>query len=251
MKAGRLSLRPKLWHNELMMIGILETGRPPAALCAEWGTYGDMIRTMLGQDRTYRSYDVWAGELPAAASECSAYVVTGSTAAVNDERLWIPPLLDFLRKVRGQAKLVGIGFGHQAMASAFGGEVARSPEGWVIGVHRYDIVEPPPGMIEPLAFALAAFHQDQVVRLPPGARVLAANEFTPFAAIGYDDNTVSVQGHPEFSPGFSAALIEAQREVHGPLAEVALLSLLQPEDGGRAADWLRQFIDGGGLDTPG
>jgi len=233
-----------------MTIGILVTGGPPAALRAQWGTYDDMIRTMLGS-RQYRSYDVQAGELPADPAECSAYVVTGSPAGVDDDLPWIPPFLDFLRRVRGRAKLVGICFGHQAMAQAFGGEVARSPKGWGVGMHRYEIVEPPPGMLEPLAFAIPAFHQDQVVTLPPGARVLAASAFTPFASIGYDDDTVSVQGHPEFSPAFSAALIEAERDVYGPLAAPALLSLLQPDDGGRAAKWLRNFIDGGGLDTPG
>ena len=234
-----------------MTIGILETGRPPVALRAQWGTYDDMIRTMLGRDREYRGYDVQAGELPAEPTECSAYVITGSAAGVHDDLPWIPPFLDCLRKIRGKAKLVGICFGHQAMAKAFGGDVVKSPKGWAVGMHRYEIVEPPPGMREPLAFAIPAFHQDQVVTLPPGSRVLAASAFTPFASIGYDDNTVSVQGHPEFSPAFSAALIVALRDVYGPLADPALLSLLQPEDGGRAADWLRLFIDGGGLDTPG
>ena len=221
------------------------------ALRAQWGTYDGMIRAMLGRDRKYRGYDVQAGELPADPTECSAYVITGSPAGVYDDLPWIPPLLDFLRRVRGQAKLVGICFGHQAMAKAFGGEVEKSPKGWGIGMHRYEIVDPPPGMIEPLALAIPAFHQDQVVTLPPGSRVLAASKFTPFASIGYDDDTVSVQGHPEFSLAFSAALIEAQRDVYGPLADPALLSLLQPEDGGRAADWLRHFIDGAGLDAPG
>lgn len=221
------------------------------ALRAQWGTYDDMIRTMLGRDRKYRSYDVQAGELPTDPTECSAYVITGSPAGVYDDLPWIPPFLDVLRKVRGRAKLVGICFGHQAMAKAFGGEVVKSPKGWAVGMHRYEIVEPPPGMLEPLAFAIPAFHQDQVVTLPPGARVLAASAFTPFASIGYDDDTVSVQGHPEFSTAFSAALIGARRDVYGPLAAPALLSLLQPEDGSRAADWLRHFIDGGSLDTPG
>jgi GMP synthase-like glutamine amidotransferase len=234
-----------------MTIGILRTGLPPASLRARWGTYDDMIRTMLGPDLTYRSYDVPAGELPANPAECAAYVITGSSAAVYDDLPWIAPLLDFLRAVRGRAKLVGICFGHQAMARAFGGDVAKSPNGWGIGLHRYEIVEPPPGMLEPRAFAIPAFHQDQVVALPPGARVLAASAFTPIASIGYDDNTVSIQGHPEFTPGFSAALIEARRDVYGPLADPALLSLLQPEDGGRAAAWLRNFIDGEGLDAPG
>ncbi len=234
-----------------MTIGILETGRPPVALRAQWGSYDDMIRAMLGRDRQYRSYDVQAGELPADPAECSAYVITGSPAGVYDDLPWIPPFLDCLCKIRGRAKLVGLCFGHQAMAKAFGGEVVKSPKGWAVGIHRYEIVEPPPGMREPLMFAIPSFHQDQVVTLPPGARVLAASEFTPLAVIGYDDDTVSVQGHPEFSPAFSAALIEARRDVYGPLAAPALLSLLQPEDGGRAANWLRQFIDGGGLDTPG
>ena len=234
-----------------MTIGILETGQPPVALHARWGTYGDMIRNMLGSGRSYRNYDVQAGELPASPAECSVYVITGSTAAVYDELAWIAPLMAFLRQARGHAKLVGFGFGHQAMAKAFGGEVAKCPRGWEIGMQRYEIVEPPPGMVEPSAFALPAFHQDQVVSLPPGARVLAASAFTPFASIGYDDDTVSVQGHPEFSPAFAAALIAARREEYGPLAGPALLSLLQPEDSGRAADWLRHFVEGGGLDKPG
>ncbi len=234
-----------------MTIGILETGHPPEALRAQWGSYGDMIRTMIGRNRDYRSYDVQSGELPADPAECSAYVITGSEAGVYDDLPWIPPLLDFIRKVRGQAKLVGICFGHQAMAKAYGGEVVKSPKGWALGMHRYDIIGPPPGMREPLTFTIPAFHQDQVVTLPPGARLLASSAFTPFASIGYDDDTASIQGHPEFSPAFSAALIEAKRDVYGPLAAPALLSLLQPEDGGRAANWLRQFIDGGGLDTPG
>lgn len=234
-----------------MMIGILETGRPPAAVLAEWGSYADMIRTMLGKDHTYRTYNVQAGVLPAETTECAAYVVTGSSDGVNDDLPWIPKLLDFLRRVRGHAKLVGICFGHQAMAKAFGGEVDRSPNGWGIGMHRYEIIEPPPGMREPAAFAIPAFHQDQVVTLPPGARVLVGSKFTPIAAIGYDDNTVSIQGHPEFSQAFSAALIGARRDLYGPLAGPALLSLLQPEDSGRAANWLRSFLDGGGLDTPG
>jgi GMP synthase-like glutamine amidotransferase len=225
-----------------MTIGILRTGLPPAPLRAQWGTYDDMIRAMLGPDHSYRSYDIPAGELPSSPTECFAYVITGSSAAVYDDLPWIPPFLEFLRQVRGHAKLVGICFGHQAMASAFGGDVEKSPKGWGIGLHRYDVVEPPPGMVEPSSFAMPAFHQDQVVTLPPGARVLAASAFTPFAAISYDDDTVSIQGHPEFSPAFSAALIEAKRDIYGPLADTALLSLLQPEDGGRASAWLRNFI---------
>ena len=234
-----------------MIIGILEAGRLPVALRERFGTYDGMVRTMLGADRHYRTYDVQAGELPATPGECGAYIITGSSAGVYEDLPWIPPFLDFLRAVRGHAKLIGICFGHQAMAVAYGGEVVKSPKGWGLGLHRYEIVEPPPGMREPSALAIPAFHQDQVVTLPPGARVLAANEFTPYASLGYDDSTVSVQGHPEFTHAFSAALIQARRDVYGPAADPALLSLLQPADQERAALWLQTFIDGGGLDSPG
>lgn len=186
-----------------MTIGILETGRPPESLQAQWGTYADMVRTMLGQERAYRVYDVQAGELPADPADCAAYVITGSSAGVYDELPWIAPLLETLRAIRGRAKLVGICFGHQAMAKAFGGEVTKSPKGWGLGMHRYQLVEPSPETVEPLMIAIPAFHQDQVMALPPGARVLAASEFTPYAALGYDDDTFSVQGHPEFTPEFS------------------------------------------------
>ena len=232
-----------------MTIGILEAGRPPQALQPRWGTYDSMIRTMLGTQRDYRTYDVQAGVLPADPGECATYVITGSSAGVYDDLAWIPPLLDFLRRARGHAKMIGICFGHEAMAKAFGGEVIRSPKGWGLGMHRYEIVEPPASMREPVGLAVPAFHQDQVVTLPPGARVLASSEFTPYACIAYDERTISVQGHPEFTPAFSAALIEAQQDVYGAAAAPALLSLLQPADTERSAEWLQHFIDAG-LEMP-
>ncbi len=226
-------------------IGILETGRPPAELRPKWGNYDGMMRTMLGVHRSYRTYDVQTGDLPAQPGECAAYVITGSPAGVYDDLPWIEPLLAFIRASRGRAKMIGVCFGHQAMAKAFGGEVIKSPKGWGLGLHRYEIVEPPPFMREPVGLAIPAAHQDQVVSLPPGARVLAASAFTPYATLAYDDDTLSMQAHPEFTPRFAAALIEARREVFGPAADPALLSLLQPDDRGRASEWLQSFIDGG------
>ena len=233
-----------------MTIGILETGRPPMELRPKWGTYDCMMRSMLGSHRAYRTYDVQAGDLPGEAGECAAYVITGSAAGVYDDLPWIPPLLEFIRAARGRAKMIGICFGHQAMAAAFGGQVVKSPKGWGIGLHRYEIVEPPPFMREPIGLAIPASHQDQVVTPPPGARVLAASAFTPYATLGYDDQTLSVQAHPEFTPGFAAALIESRREVYGDKAGPALLSLQQPDDCGRAAEWLQNFVDGGGMEGP-
>ncbi len=83
-----------------MTIGILETGRPPAELQAQWGTYVDMIRTMLGHDREYRSYDgvvqIWVTREtwnPLVGAALAAFGVTHK-----------PPVLNHARRITGRAR---------------------------------------------------------------------------------------------------------------------------------------------------
>ncbi len=48
-----------------MRIGILQTGRPPEALCAHAMDYPDMFRASLGRpDATFTTYHVMDGQLP-------------------------------------------------------------------------------------------------------------------------------------------------------------------------------------------
>ena len=67
-------------------------------------------------------------------------MITGSAAGVYDPLPWIAPLKDFLVSAKGRAKLVGVCFGHQVMAEAFGGKVIKSPKGWGLGLHAYEVV---------------------------------------------------------------------------------------------------------------
>ena len=109
-----------------MTIGILLCGGFSAALEAEFGPYSSMIRRLLGS-RSATVFDVRERQLPRSASACEAYVITGSSAGVYDDLPWIKDLIAFLRNARGRSKLIGICFGHQAMAQAFGGCVIKSP----------------------------------------------------------------------------------------------------------------------------
>ena len=224
-----------------MTIGILLCGSFPAALEAEFGTYSSMIRRLLGS-RSATVFDVQKGELPESKSVCEAYVITGSSAGVYDDLPWIRDLLAFLRDARGASKLIGICFGHQAMAQAFGGSVVKSPKGWGIGLHRYDLTVRPHWMDDAPAVAVPASHQDQVVTLPSDARVIAMSAFTPYAGLDYGD-AVSFQFHPEFSRAFAAALIEAKRERHPDLVASAVQSHLQPDDCARVGRWIGRFLD--------
>jgi len=231
--------------SQTMKLGILETGIPPADLLPRFGDYPAMFSALLGPDIETRTYKALAGELPQAVDECDAYLITGSATGVYDDQPWIAPLAEFLRAAKGKVPLVGICFGHQLMAEAFGGEVIKSPKGWGIGLQRYQVARHEPWMDEVEEIAIPASHQDQVVRLPPGASVCLASEFAPYAGLTYDaDRAISFQGHPEFDPGYGTALAQSRRGTRYTEAEAdtAIASLTQPNDRQRVAGWIRSFL---------
>jgi GMP synthase-like glutamine amidotransferase len=231
-----------------MTIGILETGQPPRSLTPRFGAYPAMFETLIGPERDYRVYDVAAGELPSPqAPLCDAYVITGSPAGVYDEKPWISPLGAFLRAVKGRTKLVGVCFGHQMMAEAFGGKAIKSPKGFAIGLHEYALETREPWMDSTAPIAAAVSHQDQVVELPPGARVVGGSDFTPMGVIAYGDQpAISMQCHPEFSPAFAQALLETRwaEGALGERAKAAIADLERPNDHERLGGWIRRFLDG-------
>jgi GMP synthase-like glutamine amidotransferase len=223
-------------------IAVLETGRPPGDLGDRFGTYPDMYRDMLGLTDPLPAYDIAAGQLPQRPEAHDAYIVSGSPAGVYEDLPWIAQLTAFLRGARGKAKLVGICFGHQAMAQAFGGRVAKSAKGWGVGLHDYAVADREPWMDEAASIAIPASHQDQVEDQPPGTIVTAASRFTPLAGLAWRDHpSISFQFHPEFSPAFAKALLETRRE-RVPDVDQALQSLDRPNDNDRVGRWIGAFL---------
>jgi GMP synthase-like glutamine amidotransferase len=232
-----------------LKVGILKTGHPPISAIDAFGTYPEMFMRLLGPEAyDWRTYDVDGGEMPASPEDCAAYIVTGSAAGVYETDPWIGALLDFLRAARGRTKLVGVCFGHQAMAQAFGGKVIKSPKGWGIGAHDYEVVGQAPWMDQPAsAIRLPASHQDQVVELPPGAEVIVSSAFTPMAGLAWRDHSaISIQPHPEFDPAYATALIEARRgKVYADdQADRAVASFAGPDDRERVGRWIGTFLRG-------
>jgi len=224
-----------------MKLAILETGRPPGDLAEQFGDYPMMFQKMLGFGFETERFDVQAGEFPNL-GEHHAFLITGSPAGVYDPLPWIPGLLDFIRSAKG-SRMVGVCFGHQAMAEALGGRVEKSEKGWGTGLHHYEVVRREPWMDGGAEIAAPASHQDQVVAQPPNTNVLLQSAFTPFAALAWTDRpAISFQFHPEFSPAFAKALIEKRYDIV-PDPDEKIASLDAPNDGARVADWIRRFLE--------
>jgi len=229
-----------------LKLGILKTGRPPRPAIERFGTYPDMFMRLLGPGYEYRTYAVDEGELPTKPEECGAYLITGSACGVYDTLPWIAEAKAFLNEARGKAALVGICFGHQLMAEAFGGRVVQSPKGWGVGEHVYEVLRPEPWMDEaPLRIRLPASHQDQVVEKPPDADVFVASEFTPYAGLAWrDQRAISIQPHPEFDPAYAVSLIEHRRgdRYSDEQADAAIASYSGSDDRARVGGWIRRFL---------
>ena len=226
-----------------MHIGILATGAPPGDLAQEHGDYGAMIARLLGPSHRFSRYDVRAGELPAFGTDCDAYVVSGSAAGVNDGLAWVDALAAFLRSVRGRVRLIGICFGHQAIAHAFGGTIVKAPQGWGLGLTRYDLAVPVAGL--DTGVVAMASHQDQVTQSPAGAQVLASNDFTPYAALAYArGEAMTLQFHPEFDADYGRALIAAHAapDIGDALRAAAASSLDAPSDNAAIGAWLDRYL---------
>lgn len=231
-----------------MRIGVLKTGQPPASAIPRFGTYPEMFMALLGQETyAWRTYAVDEGEWPAAPEDNDAYIVTGSACGVYDATPWIAALMDFLRSAKGRTKLVGVCFGHQAMAQAFGGQVVKSDKGWGVGEHEYRVLTSEAWMVpQAETIRLPASHQDQVVSLPPGAEVFAASDFTPFGALVWRDQpAISLQLHPEFEPDYAKALIEARRGgvYSDQMADAAIATYGRPDDRALVGGWIRRFLE--------
>jgi GMP synthase (glutamine-hydrolysing) len=155
--------------------------------------------------------------LPARVKDYAAVWTTGSPASVTELAPWMQTCADYLREAAQRGvPVLGVCFGHQLLAHAYGGRVARSPRGREIGT--VDITLTPEGRKDPLFAGMPervgfqATHGDMVEGLPPGITVLAGNTHTAVQAMAVGSHVRGVQFHPEVEPDAMRAMIEARAE---------------------------------------
>lgn len=233
-----------------MKIGVLQTGSVPEEIIDQHGSYITMFERMLQRADPSFSAVLWdvnvAGQIPASPDDADGWIITGSKHGVYEGHDWIEPLKAFLREAHAaRSPIVGVCFGHQILAEALGGKVEKSDRGWGCGIHTYTVDQHAPWMDEAKeTIAIQALHQDQVVVLPPEAKVLAHSEFCPYAALAYGETAMSVQPHPEFDASFKKDIIGLRRGAAIPeaIADSALEKIDGPTDSEMFGRWITNFF---------
>ncbi|MDF1792200.1 MAG: type 1 glutamine amidotransferase [Thalassobaculaceae bacterium] len=210
--------------------------------------YLDMFRNLLAPhlpEASFAGSMIIDGVFPASVDAYDVYVFTGSPHGVYEDLDWIRRAEQFVRDAVAAGKvLIGGCFGHQLIAQALGGKVAKSEKGWGIGVHTHPVLQREPWMTGgPDMPNVVVSHQDQVVAVPDGAVVLAGTDFCPNAMLRIGDRVLTFQGHPEMNIPIVNRLLDLRRErVGAEVFAAGKSSLEKPLDHADMGAWIAGFI---------
>jgi GMP synthase (glutamine-hydrolysing) len=200
-------------------IVILRTGDAVAEVREIRGDFPQWIRESAGDSwkGAWREHDVRKEEAFPSVGDAAAFVLTGSSSSVTERAPWMQRTEEFVRAVVAEeVPLFGICFGHQLVAQALGGLVARNPRGRELGTVLFEKGNAADGeaMLSglPASFEVNASHVDSVVRLPDGARVLGTTALERVSAYAVGRTTWGVQFHPEFDGDVVRGYVRARSE---------------------------------------
>lgn len=233
-----------------MKLAILSTNIGAETVYARHESEADQIARCLGAARPdwrFESFKVYEDTYPDDPDDFDGMLITGSPASVNDAYPLIEKFLDYLRDRHAAGMpMLGICFGHQALAKALGGLVVPSPTGWTLGAVTVDICAAAPWMVPPRDLLnMYAVHNEMVVQLPEGATVFARTERNQFAGFFLGDRILTTQHHPEMTRPFIADVVDELSASLDPLVITrARESLGTRTDSGIFAEWAARFFVG-------
>ena len=195
-----------------MKLNILLCDRFPGLLPEYIPSYESMFIRLFERncdDLTCEVFYVPDGEYPAHVDADDICLITGCNMSVYDDVAWIRRLLAWIAEADGKRlRVVGICFGHQAVAQALGGRVERAAVGWGTGVRESAVTGDEALRYFPRGrMRLMYNHHDQVTVPPPRAVVFASSDFCPVDGMRIGSHIITFQGHPEYVPQYNVHLI--------------------------------------------
>lgn len=205
-------------HESAPPILIVRAGGTVPNVAARRGDFEDWFAQGMGVPlEECRVSEPYRGDSLPDPSEISAAVVSGSSAMASDHEAWSVATTQWMRAaIDAGTPVLGVCYGHQLLAEAFGGRVDWNPRGREIGCLEVDLM--PPAHTDPLFEGLPnpllvhTTHSQSVVELPEDATLLASNDHDPHQAFSIGDHAWGVQFHPEFDADIIRGYLEARRD---------------------------------------
>jgi len=128
-------------------------------------------------------------------SNLKGIVITGSVYSTLDDTLpWLNRLIELLQNIHNNfplVKFIGICFGHQILAKAFGGLTGKNPSGqFIYKLEKFSCIEEFENL--PRKLKVAESHGDCVTQIPPTATLLYSSDSCQVEMLRYGNRIVSI-----------------------------------------------------------
>lgn len=196
---------------------IIKTGNTIASLRQQGEDFEDWFIAQSGLPaERFVVRALFLGEPLPDLADTAGLIVTGSPAYVTDLEPWNDIAAAYLRDAHErEIPILGVCYGHQLLAWAFGGEVGFHPHGREIGSVAVQTTEAAAAdrlfAALPTRFMAQVSHQQSVLGLPAAATLLAWNDFEPHHAFRLGQTSWGVQFHPEFDARITRAYIDERQ----------------------------------------